>query len=154
MAISGMKHSESVEIAASPNEIFEAVRRLERMGEWSPENAGGEWTIGDGSSPGDTFLGTNRIGDREWQAPAEVTRSEPGVAFAFTVPSSENPMADWGYAFEAIDGGTRVTESWEVHRYPETWGADVPAEKVQARTQQVQEAMRATLHALKQSFEG
>lgn len=41
MAVHGMMHNESVEIAAQPAEVFDAVRRLERMGEWSPENHGG-----------------------------------------------------------------------------------------------------------------
>lgn len=148
-----MQHTESVDIAATPEQAFEAVRRLERMGEWSPENSGGEWTKGDGTSVGDTFLGTNRIGEREWQAPATVKTYEPGVTFAFTVPSLEEPMADWSYSFEATDAGTRVTESWEVHRYPESWGADVPTDRVEARIQQVQESMRVTLAALKQSLE-
>jgi len=153
MAIGGMMHTESIEIAVSPAEVYEAVRRLERMGEWSPENLGGEWTSGDGSSAGDTFLGTNRIGDREWQFPVEVRRSEPGVAFEFSAPSTEDPMADWGYAFEATDAGTRVTESWEVHRYPDSWAGEVDPEKVQSRIAQVQESMRVTLAALKQSLE-
>lgn len=154
MAINGMQHAESIDIAATPNELFEAVRQLERMGEWSPENHGGEWTEGDGTSVGDAFLGTNRIGDREWQFPVVVTRSEPGVAFAFVAPGPDNPMADWTYEFQAIEGGTRVTESWEVHRYPDSWGGEVDQERVDARIEGVTQAIKATLAALKQSFEG
>lgn len=154
MAIDGMTHSESVDIAAAPADVFEAIRRLERMGEWSPENAGGEWTTGDGTGVGDQFMGVNRIGEREWQAPAVVTRTEPGIAFEFMVPSNDNPVADWRYSFEATDGGTRVTEAWEMCRTPDTWGTDVPREQIEARKEAVVDSMRVTLAALKQSFEG
>jgi len=148
-----MTHTESIEIAAPLADVFDAVRRLERMGEWSPENHGGEWVSGDGSSAGDQFLGTNRIGEREWQAPAVVTRSEPGVAFEFTVPSTDNPMADWRYGFKQTEAGTRVTESWEVFRLPESWDGDEDPARIASRTQAVQEGMRTTLAALKATLE-
>ena len=53
------EHSETVEIAASATEVYNAVRDLERMGEWSPENQGGSWIVGDGQSVGDRFEGNN-----------------------------------------------------------------------------------------------
>ncbi len=51
------------DIAAPPDAVFELVTDLTRMGEWSPENEGGDWT-GDATGPalGATFSGKNRNG--------------------------------------------------------------------------------------------
>lgn len=142
------EHSESVDIAASPADLYAAVSQLERMGEWSPENKGGTWIKGDGSSVGDQFQGDNEIGDYKWQATAEVTRCDPGEAFCFSVGET----ADWGYHFEAIDAGCRVTETWAMNKLPPTL-ADAPEERIQGRVEMVQAAMATTLANLKASVE-
>ena len=79
------EHSETVEIAATPEQVYAAVSQLERMGEWSPENQGGAWIAGDGTSVGDRFEGNNAIGEHTWSAVAEVVRCDPNEAFCFTV---------------------------------------------------------------------
>nr|NIU66832.1 SRPBCC family protein [Actinomycetota bacterium]NIW28633.1 SRPBCC family protein [Actinomycetota bacterium] len=44
-----LRRSASVEIQAPPLVVYDTVRRLERMGEWSPEATGGRWVEGDGT---------------------------------------------------------------------------------------------------------
>lgn len=153
MAVHDMYHEESVEIAASPDAVYDTVRRLERMGEWSPESTGGAWVNGDGSSPGDQFDGINRIGDREWTATATVLRAEPGAAFSFHTGPADNQMAEWSYLMEASDAGTKLTEVWEVHVLPPTL-VDAPADRLAGRAEMVREGMKATLAGIKASIEG
>lgn len=147
------EHAESVEIAATPDQVYDTVSRLERMGEWSPENTGGSWIKGDGSSVGDQFEGNNAIGDYAWSAVAEVVRCEPGQAFCFTVGALDNPVAEWGYLLEATEGGTKVTETWKMTQLPPTL-VDAPAERIQGRADMVGEGMATTLANLKASIEG
>jgi len=146
------EHSESVEVAASPETVYEAVRNLERMGDWSPENQGGSWIVGDGTSVGDRFEGNNAIGERTWTAVAEVVRCDPAQAFCFTVGDLDNPVAEWGYYLAATEGGTQVTETWKMTQLPPSL-VDAPAERVQGRADMVAAAMATTLANLKVSLE-
>ena len=43
MTVHGMHREASIEINASPEAIYDLISALQRMGEWSPENIGGEW---------------------------------------------------------------------------------------------------------------
>ena len=48
------------EINASPETVFAMVSDLTRMGEWSPENQGGQWVKGaTGPAVGAQFKGRN-----------------------------------------------------------------------------------------------
>lgn len=147
-----MYHSESIDISAAPDVVFDTVRQLDRMGEWSPESTGGAWTKGDGTSVGDEFDGVNRIGDRQWNATATVVRSEPGVAFAFHTGPPGTPMAEWTYLLEANGDGTTLTEIWEVHVLPPTL-VNASAEQLAGRAEMVKSGMQATLAGMKASIE-
>lgn len=153
MTVNDMTHSETITIAAAPAEIYDTIRQLERMGEWSPENTGGEWLEGDGSSAGDQFEGTNRIGEREWSVVATVNQAEPGKRFGFYTGSADDPLVQWSYQLEASDGGTAVTEVWDVVKLPSTL-AEASAERLAGRKAMVQEGMATTLANLKSTLEG
>ncbi len=112
-------HSESVDIAAPPEAIWQMVTAMERYGEWSSENTGGYWRKGADGVPGtgqvgDMFVGVNKIGDDEWKAPVEIVERDEGRAFAFVTGGLEYNIALWRYQLEPIDGGTRLTESYEL----------------------------------------
>jgi hypothetical protein len=147
------EHAKTVEIAATPIDVYNIVSSLERMGEWSPENTGGSWILGNGTNVGDRFEGNNAIGDRTWSAVAEVVRCDPGSAFCFTVGALDNPVAEWGYHLEATDQGTRVTETWKMTQLPPSL-VDAPEERVQGRADMVADGMVTTLANLKASIEG
>lgn len=147
-----MSHEESIDINCSPREVYDTISQLERMGEWSPENFGGAWLKGDGTSVGDEFEGINRIGEREWTAVATITRCDPGEAFCFAVGPADDPGTTWGYLFEASGDGTTVTETWDVLRLPSTLET-YSAEQLAQRKAGVQESMRTTLANLKATCE-
>jgi uncharacterized protein YndB with AHSA1/START domain len=102
------------DIAASAETLWAMVSDVTRMGEWSPENEGGEW-LGNATGPqtGATFRGTNRNGKRKWQTVATILDAEPGRAFSFRVKAAGGlKVAEWRYAFEPTATGCRVTETW------------------------------------------
>lgn len=146
------EHSETVEVAADVETVYETVRQLERMGEWSPENQGGTWLSGDGTTVGDRFEGNNAVGDYTWTAVAEVVRCDPNQAFCFTVGDLDNPVAEWGYHLEATNNGTKVTETWKMTQLPPTL-VDAPTEQIQGRADNVAAGMATTLANLKASLE-
>jgi hypothetical protein len=87
------------------------------MAQWSPENTGGKWVKGaTGPAVGAKFEGTNAKGKRKWSTLATVVVADPGQEFAFDVTAAGMKVARWGYRFEAVDGGTQVTEYWADHR--------------------------------------
>lgn len=105
--------SVSRQISASPTVLYDMVSDLTRMGEWSPEATGGGWTSG--SLPGIVgarFSGSNANGKKRWKTISIVDEAEPGKSFAFRVVVGPIKIARWGYRFDALDGGTKVTETW------------------------------------------
>ena len=104
----------SRDIAASPDVVFAAISDVTRMGEWSTECHTCAWQEGhDAPVVGAVFNGENRNGEAEWTTQGVVTVAEPGLSFHFDAVARDYVFAKWGYNFEAIDGGTRVTEVWE-----------------------------------------
>lgn len=118
--------SDSVEVAATPEEIWAQVADPSQMPRWSPENTGAPVGAGRPLAVGDVFHGTNKRGAARWTTSCVVTVSEPGRSFAFDVRSIgiRNPrvpgkIATWSYDLEPVAGGTRVTETWTDNR--DTW---------------------------------
>jgi uncharacterized protein YndB with AHSA1/START domain len=103
----------SREISASPEKLWAMVSDVTRMGEWSPENEGGEW-LGDATTAesGARFRARNRVGKKSWKTVAAVIDVEPGHRFSFRVSAGPVKVADWSYTFEPTPNGCRVTESW------------------------------------------
>ena len=152
MTVHDMSHTETIDIAAAPQAVYDTVRQLERMGEWSPENTGGEWLEGDGSSVGDVFEGVNKIGDREWSVACVVNKAESGSTFGFYTGPAENPYVQWTYTVKASGDGATLSEHWDVLTLPPTL-AEAPPEQLAGRTKMVQEGMKTTLANLKKTLE-
>jgi hypothetical protein len=112
--------AESLDISAPAEKLWSLVSDLPRMGEWSPENAGGKWVKGaTGPALGARFKGTNRNGVRRWSTTVTVLACEPGKVFEFAVTAGPLAVAKWRYEFEETDlGSCRVTESWVDERKP------------------------------------
>lgn len=103
----------SREIAAPPERLYAMVSDVTRMGEWSPENQGGEWLHGASvAQAGAKFRATNRVGAKSWKTVATVVDAEPGRRFSFRVSAGPVKVAQWAYTFEAAGDRCRVTESW------------------------------------------
>jgi hypothetical protein len=109
----------SRDIAAPADKVWGLVADLPRMGEWSPENAGGKWMNGaTGPALGAVFKGNNRNGLRRWSTKVTVVGCEPAKVFEFAVTSGPLEVANWRYEFEETEGGCKVTESWVDKRKP------------------------------------
>ncbi|MER6188357.1 SRPBCC family protein [Streptomyces cyaneofuscatus] len=115
-----MSVADSIVIDAPPAHVYEQLSDPTAMGRWSPENRGatveGERR---GAYVGMVFEGRNKRGAVSWTTRCTVTAADPGERFAFRVhaigvrrPRLPGPIATWEYRFEAVDGGTRVTETW------------------------------------------
>ena len=148
------RDSSEIVIDTTPEHIYDLVAELPRMGEWSPECQSVEWVDGTtGPTVGATFVGHNRGGPRglfKWSRRGRVLVADPGRAFAFVTEEGGRESTEWRYRFEPVDGGTRVSESYEVKWIP-TWAriVDVPTN----RHRELREAMRHTLEQLKSAAE-
>jgi uncharacterized protein YndB with AHSA1/START domain len=108
----------SVEIAASPEKVYELASDIPRMGEWSPECIRCTWTKGaDGPAVGARFKAKNK-GARgpAWYNTPTVTVAEPGREFAFNRHGVGVGSYTWRYVMEPTDSGTRLTESFDAER--------------------------------------
>ena len=95
------------------DEVWRKVSDLTRMGEWSPENKGGEWIKGaTGPAVGARFKGRNSNGKKSWSTVVEVTEFEPSKKISFALMVGPSAWCDWIYEVEPSGGGTLVTHSW------------------------------------------
>ena len=135
MTVHEMHLEISKEINASPEAVYSLVSDLSRMGEWSTENIGGEWTTGDPGQVGSRFLGTNRI-----------------KGFEFVAAPDDGPFVRWTYQIEGLESGCSLTEIWDVMSLPPSL-AKLDAEGLAGRKDAVKAAIEATLNGIKASAE-
>lgn len=111
--------SVSVHVDATPEEVYDLVADLPRMGQWSPECTSVAWRGGaTAATVGARFRGWNRRGPIRWFTDCEVVEAERGKALAFDVRGLGREVARWAYRFEPdpANGGCTVTEEWTDHR--------------------------------------
>jgi hypothetical protein len=133
-------------IAASPEALYDIVSDLPRMGDLSPENTGGMWVNGaTGPEVGAEFRGTNSRGTKHWATTAVVERAERGHEFAFRVKVGPVKVARWSYRFEPVEGGTKVTETWDDMRNWMAKKAGTVSSGVSDRLTHNRETMQVTL---------
>nr|WP_280476597.1 FUSC family protein [Nocardia asiatica] len=117
-----MHDSVTVRMAAPADKIWELVSDIENTGRFSPETFAAEWLGGaTGPAVGVKFRGhVNRNGwGLKYATVCRIVACEPGREFAFTVLGPRGmPINTWRYVFEPVDGGTDVTESFQLHSNP------------------------------------
>jgi Polyketide cyclase / dehydrase and lipid transport len=121
--------SDSILIHRSPEEVYDMIADVTRMGEWSPECRSCAWEDG-------------------------AVAAERGQQLAWVIDVS---TVRWTYAFEPAEGGTLVTESWEFppsafDKLHELFG-DKADERIAYRTETAHKGIPVTLGALKKSAE-
>jgi uncharacterized protein YndB with AHSA1/START domain len=103
----------SVHIDAAPEQVWDLVSDVTRIGEFSPETFEARWTRGfTGPEVGATFKGhvkRNGVGPTYW-SPCQVTACVPNEVFEFAVGTDVMSFNNWGYRLEADGSGTKVTE--------------------------------------------
>jgi uncharacterized protein YndB with AHSA1/START domain len=112
-----VQDSVTVHINASPQQCWDIVTDITRIGEWSTEVFEQEWLDGaTGPAVGARFRGhvkRNGRGPIYWST-CTITECVPGEVFTFTVGIGKNVVNTWSYRFVATDGGTDVTESYRL----------------------------------------
>ncbi len=152
--MSNLSHRDSIVVPASPEEVYDLVSDVTRTGEWSPICRACWWDEGASGQVGDWFTGRNEVPGRTWETRSRVVVADRGREFAWQVRGSD---VRWGYTLEPVDGGTRLTESWDfpssAHAFfRERYGEDAPAQ-VENRTRAAHEGIPATLAAIKRIAE-
>ena len=101
-------------IAATPEALYAIVSDVTRTPELSPEIVRAWWTNGDGPVVGARFKATNSVRGKSWTNEPEVLVADPGREFTFVRREKTAGHVVWRYRFQPVDGGTVVTESYEV----------------------------------------
>jgi hypothetical protein len=112
-------------VAAYPDTVYDVLSDVTRIGERSPECHTARWLSGaPAGTVGSVFRGTNRSGwAARWSRRCGVVAAERGRSFAFrTLPErpdvSRRDSTTWRYDLVPVDGGTRVTHSYEITKLP------------------------------------
>ena len=144
----------SLHIDAPPDEVWDLVSDVTRIGEFSPETFEAQWTRGStGPEVGASFKGhvkRNGVGPTYW-SPCRVTKCVPEEVFEFSVGTDDVTLNNWGYRMEPDGSGTKVTEyfrlepSWPMRAYSLVLG--------HLRNRTNERGMRQTLERMKAVLE-
>lgn len=152
-----MQDSVTVHVKATPQQVWDLVSDVTRIGEYSPETFEAEWLDGaTGPEVGARFRGhvkRNGIGPIYWSE-CTVTSAVPQQEFGFSVGPSGKVLNNWKYVIvPAADGdGVDVTESFHL-------GDGLPLKIYWtllgwARGRTNVKGMRTTLERIKAELEG
>jgi hemerythrin-like domain-containing protein len=129
------ENSVTVTVAADIDDVWDVVRDVTRVGEWSHECVGAAW-LGTSTSarPGARFRGRNRAGVFRWGRVCEIVTAEPYRLVWVTVPTALYPdSSEWQITLDEVDGGTRISQRFHVLRAPKVlsvlYAAVIPAHR-------------------------
>jgi hypothetical protein len=110
----------AVTVDADIDAVWDVVRDVTRVGEWSHECVGAAWLAGARSAtPGARFRGRNRAGVFRWGRICEIVSAEPYELVWVTVPTALYPdSSEWRIALERADSGTTISQHFRVLRVP------------------------------------
>ncbi len=106
----------AVVVDAAPEQVYDVLTDVTRIAEWSHECRQAQW-LGETTKPvvGGQFRGTNTVNRFTWSRTCTITALEPGRLFAYRtnggVPADSTA---WSFQLEPVEGGTRVTQRYEV----------------------------------------
>ncbi len=103
-------------VDAAADDVWEVVRDVTRVGEWSHECVSAQWRGGaTEAAPGARFRGRNRAGLVRWGRECEIVSAEPRELVWRTVPSLLYPdSVEWTIRLHEADQGTRVEQTYQV----------------------------------------
>lgn len=115
----------TVTVEADIDEVWDVVRDVTRVGEWSHECVGADWLAGAGAPvPGARFRGRNRAGVLRWGRVCEIVSADPYELVWITVPSALYPdSSEWRITLDKVDEGTRISQQFQVLRAPKVLAA-------------------------------
>lgn len=115
-----MENRVAVTVDADIDEVWDVIRDVTRIGEWSHECLDAAWLGASNSAiPGARFRGRNRAGAIRWGRTCEIVCAEPYELTWVTIPTARYPdSSEWRITLDKDDGGTRITQSFRVLRAP------------------------------------
>ena len=110
----------AADVAASPAQVWAVLRDPTRIGEWSHECRTVTWVGGHSRAEvGAQFRGTNQVGSFRWSRTCTITELEPERLLVFCTSGGLPPDSTrWRFLLEPTDGGTRVTQSFQILKFP------------------------------------
>ncbi len=106
-----------ITINAPPEDIWRVVSDITRVGEWSVECRGCEWTDGASqATPGARFRGRNRRGTMRWTRLNEVEVADAPHEFVWRTVSTPlyRDSTQWRLTLAPAPDVTEVTESFRI----------------------------------------
>jgi hypothetical protein len=154
VVVAALQYSESIFVAKTPDELYELVSDVTRMGDWSPICKACWWDEGSGPKAGSWFTGRNETPQRTWETRSQVLAAVPGQEFTFTVGGG---WVLWSYTFAPVAGGCTLTETWTFTElgqagFHERYGEQAEAQ-IANRTQAAHTGIPVTLAAIKMAAE-
>ena len=117
--------SVTMDMEASPDELYALISDVTRTPEFSPEILECTWLDGaTGPAVGARFKARNKVPNRpSWHNKPVVTVADPAREFSFARTEPFGGTVEWTYRFEPDGTGTKVTESYNVTRalHPIGW---------------------------------
>ena len=105
-------------IALPPDAVYRVISDVTLIPKWSPECDGVELVHpAPEVTVGTRFVGHNHDPYIQWSTTCEVETAVPGAELSFRIVKGVFlARTRWKYVLEPVQGGTRVTESYEVIR--------------------------------------
>lgn len=119
-----LENSVAVTVDAPIDEVWNVVRDVTRVGEWSHECVGATW-LGAATSavPGARCRGRNRAGIIRWGRVCEILSVEPHELVWRTVPTALYPdSSEWRITLDEVGDGTQISQRFRVLRVPKVLG--------------------------------
>jgi hemerythrin-like domain-containing protein len=110
----------TVRVDADINDVWDVVRDVTRVGEWSHECVGATW-LGSARTavPGARFRGHNRAGLFRWGRVCEVISADRFEFVWRTVPTALYPdSTEWAIRLRPVPDGTEIEQTFRVLRAP------------------------------------
>ena len=107
----------TIHVDATPEDVYDLVADITRMGEWSPETYRAVWKVGSSAAPGNRFRGWNKMGVARWFTDPVIDVADRGRELTFTTTLfGRGRFTTWSFRMAASEGGgTDLTESWTSH---------------------------------------
>lgn len=144
----------SIDVAASPEVVYDLLADITRMPDWSPEVTRCTWLGGaTQAEPGARFRGWSRKGWRRWSTLSTVSHADRPERIEWHVRFAGLPVATWRYRFVAGGRGTTITETVIDRRGPLLRRLSPLITGSRNRQARNDETMHVTLERLKDAAE-